>query len=109
MPLSMGRRRRPRCLAPARSLHHGATATPTPLAEQRHPPRLTLTDNLRPRYRVGMTIMANLGIRSRKPPKDEATRRLVLAVALASAMTVVGVIIAGLPLPPASKTTLDEH
>ena len=56
-----------------------------------------------------MTIMANLGIRSRKPLKDEATRRLVLAVALASAVTVVGVIIAGLPLPPASKTTLDEH
>ena len=35
--------------------------------------------------------MANLGIRSGKPPKDEATRRLVLAVALASAVTVVGI------------------
>ena len=70
---------------------------------------MTLTDGLRPRYRVGMIVMANLGIRSRKPPKDEATRRLVLAVALASAVTVVGVIIAGLPLPPASKTTLDGH
>ena len=72
-------------------------------------PSMTLTDGLRPRYRVGMIIMANPGTRSRKPPKDEATRRLVLAVALASAVTVVGVIIAGLPLPPASKTTLDEH
>ena len=70
---------------------------------------MTLTDGLRPGYRGDMTIMANLGIRSRKPPKDEASRRLVLAVALAAAVTVVGVVIAGLPLPPASKTTLDEH
>ena len=90
-------------------VRHGATAIPTPLAEQRHPPRLTLTDGLRPGYRVDLIIMANSGTRSRKPPKDEASRRLVLAVALASAVTVVGVVIAGLPLPPASKTTLDEH
>ena len=56
----------------------------------------------------GMIVMVNLGTRSRKPPKDEATRRLVLAVALASAVTVVGVIIiAALPPPSASKTTLD--
>ena len=55
-----------------------------------------------------MIIMANLGIRSRKPLKDEATRRLVLAVVLASAVTVVGVIIAGVLPPSASKTTLDE-
>jgi len=69
---------------------------------------MTLTDGLRPGYRVGMIIMANLGIRSRKPLKDEATRRLVLAVVLASAVTVVGVIIAGVLPPSASKTTLDE-
>ena len=71
-------------------------------------PSMTLTDGLRPGYRVGMIIMANPGTRSRKPPKDEATRRLVLAVALASAVTVVGVIIAGVLPPSASKTTLDE-